>query len=103
MFTKKVSPWIIVDGYAAARHLVGADPNDIRSRVALIEKSPRVRIRPAFLREHRGTYEDGGEYIRYQWEEHLDWCYGDKGNDAFDEESRQWCDAMLKLLGYELT
>lgn len=103
MFTKKVSPWIIVDGYAAARHLVGADPNDVRSRVALIEKSPRVRIREASLREMRGHYEDGGEYVKYRWEEHLDWCYGTRGEDAFDEDSRQWCDAMLKLLGYELT
>lgn len=103
MFTKKVSPWVIVDGYAAARHLVGADPNDIRSRVALIEKSPRVRIRDASHREMRGHYEDGSEYIKYRWEEHLDWCYGYKGDDAFDEESRKWCDNMLIALGYELT
>lgn len=102
MFTKKVSPWIIVDGYAAARHLAGADPNDIRSRVALIEKSPRVRIRDASHREMR-VHEVGREYIKYRWEEHLDWCYGTRGEDAFDEDSRQWCDAMLKLLGYELT
>jgi len=99
---KQVGPWVIVDGYAAARHLVGADPDDVRSRVALIEKTPRVRIRPAYQRENRGTYEDGGEYINYRWEEHLDWCYGDKGDDAFDQESRAWCDAMLKLLGYTL-
>jgi hypothetical protein len=101
---KQVSPWVIVDGYAAARHIVGADPNDIRFRVALIEKSPRVRIREHSMGTQRLVDWFSGTQGREErlWPEHLDWCYGDKGDDAFDEESRAWCDAMLKLLGYTL-
>ena len=98
----KITPWIVNEEYGCAyRHIVGADPEDITKRVALIEKSPRVRIRSAFLRLDKGRYEDGEEYTIERWPEHLDWCYGDKGDGHADPESRQWCDAMLKLLGYE--
>lgn len=83
------------------RHIVGRDPDDVRYRVALIEKTPRVRIRAAHFREHHGTYEDGVPYVDYHWPEHCDWCYGEKGDGPDDKESKAWCDAMLKLLGYE--
>ena len=97
----KVTSWIRYDG-CSMRIIQGTDPDDIRNRVAVIEKTPRVRIRPAYLRESRGTYEGGGEYLDHKWAEHLDWCYGDKGDDCNNKESKAWCDAMLKLLGYTL-
>lgn len=98
----KISPWIVNAEYGCAyRHMVGSDPEDITNRVALIEKSPRVRIRSASLRLDKGQYEDGSKYIIERWPEHLDWCYGPKGDGYDDEESRAWCNAMLKLLGYE--
>lgn len=96
-----ITPWITYDD-CSLRHVVGRDPEDVRYRVALIEKTPRVRIRPAHFREHHGTYEDGGPYVEYHWPEHCDWCYGEKGDEPNDEESKAWCDAMLKLLGYKL-
>lgn len=99
---QKITPWIVDAKYGCAyRHIVGADPEDITQRVALIEKSPRVRIRPAWLRVSKSRYEDGCEYIVEHWAEHLDWCYGSKGDGHDDEESRAWCDAMLKALGYK--
>ena len=100
----KVTDWMMdSDGIGAFRMVQGGDPENIGHRVAFIEKTPRVRIRPAHFREHRGTYEDGGEYVEYHWAEHLDWAARDfKGSGADDPESRAWCDAMLKLLGYEL-
>lgn len=98
----KVGPWQTVDGYCAARIIQGGDPYRVEDRVAFIEKTPRVRIRAAYHREQHGTYEDGGAYVDYRWEEFLDWCSGTKGNGADDPESREWCDNMLKLLGYEL-
>ena len=98
----KITPWIVDAEYGCAyRHIVGADPKDITERVALIEKTPRVRIRSASLRLDKGHYEDGGEYTIERWPEHLDWCSGTKGYGHNDKESRAWCDAMLKLLAYE--
>lgn len=99
----KITDWIVnsEEGYAY-RHIVGKDPDDVAYRVALIEKSPRVRIRSAYLGVEHGTYEDGAEYTERRWPEHLDWCYGEKGNGPTDEDSVRWCDGMLKALGYEL-
>lgn len=31
------------------------------------------------------------------------WISGRKGSDGFDLESREWCDKMLILLGYDLS
>lgn len=100
----KVSPWILVeDGAGACRVLLGTDPNVIANRVAFIEKTPRVRIRPAHFREDKGTYEDGTPYTDYRWPEFLDWVEGEKGDGPTDRWSRAWCDAMLKCLRYEIT
>lgn len=85
----RVSEWVIVGGHGAARIIEGGDPNNVNHRVAFIEKTPRVRIRSAFLG-------------RNQWEDFLNWADGPKGNGAFDENSRTWCDTALKLFGYKL-
>lgn len=69
------------------RCLEGADPNDIASRVAYIEKTPRVRTKP-----------------HTQENDHLNWTQGPKGSSAYgvDPASRRWCDDRLRELGYEL-
>jgi hypothetical protein len=98
----KVGPWQVVDGFCIARVIEGGDPDNIADRVAFIEKTPRVRIRSGHYREDRGRYEDGEEYIEYRWHEFLDWAEGAQGLGPDDPESQQWCDDMLKLLGYEI-
>lgn len=98
---QKISPWLR-DECGAYRIIEGGDINNTADRVAVIEKTPRVRIRSAHFRERHGTYEDGGHYVDYQWHEFLDWCEGYKGDGPDDEESRNWCDNMLRALGYQL-
>lgn len=95
----KISPWIQLEGYYWVRTIEGANPEKIETRVALIEKTPRVRIRNARYRKDIGYYEDGGEYVEYRWDEWLDWCQGPEGETI--EQSKEWCDKMLALLGYE--
>jgi hypothetical protein len=95
---KKVSPWIIVDGYCATRIIEGGNVDNIADRIAFIEKTPRVRIREYSLGCDSWN---GGERC---WAEHLDWCSNrDLSSNAFDEDARKWCDGMLVALGYELT
>lgn len=77
---KKLSPWIDIE-HCAARVLLGTDSNDEANRMAFIEKSPRVRL---------GTGQ---------------WMYGPKGDGQLCgkyQPSRDWCDAELIKLGYEL-
>lgn len=88
-----------MDGYYWVRTIEGADPERVETRVALIEKTPRVRIREAYHREDVGYYEDGGKYVEYRWAEWLDWAQGLEGETK--EESKKWCDDVLRLLGYE--
>jgi len=94
----RVSPWIVVDDYCAMRVIEGTDGDQLRNRVAFIEKSPRVRI-------HQTAGEPNAQG---------DWLYGPKGSGGhdghipenglygFDQRSRDWCDSMLMLLGYQL-
>lgn len=96
----KISGWIQFDG-CSMRTLLGADPADVSKRVALIVKTPRVRIRPAHFRINSGYYEDGGQYTTEEWKEHLDWCERDwSGSGPDDVESMAWCDSVLKALGF---
>lgn len=67
------------------RARAGTTGEFISDRVAFVEKTPRVRIRPY-------TFAD----------DYLNWCEGIKGSGPTDIASRQWCDKMLQLLGYEL-
>jgi hypothetical protein len=85
----KVSPWIVVDDYCAARIIEGGHIDKVEDRVAFIEKTPRVRVR---------DNEYGSDYPDF-----LNWAERPfKGNYGGDPESRKWCDQMLVLLGYEL-
>lgn len=96
-----LSPWVI-DGHCAFRHILGTDPDKMCNRVAFIEKTPRVRIRP--WNEYDGDRQD-----------HLNWESGPKGSGCsceespeekeaygFDLSSRNWCDRKLTVLGYKV-
>lgn len=41
---ESLSPWILVDGYCAMRHIKGDNPSRYGSRVAFIEKTARVHL-----------------------------------------------------------
>lgn len=58
-------------------------------KVAVIEKTPRVRIR---------SYGQGAGPDH----DHLNWVEGDKGEGPGDPSSRRWCDAVLELVGVHL-
>ena len=105
----RVSDWIVVDGYCAARIIEGGDINKIADRVAFIEKTPRVRIR-----RYGTPFSDPREARDkdfLNWCEGHDWkadgCSGDQdasklGAYGFSAQARAWCDHMLVMLGYEL-
>ncbi len=40
----KLSPWIIFDDTCATRVILGTDPMDYNNRVAMIEKSGRIKV-----------------------------------------------------------
>lgn len=81
---KKISDWTMTEcGCGVFRYFEGSDPDFIPNRVAVIEKTPRVRIRPAWA-----TSKD---------KDFLNWAEGDKGSGPSDMRSREWCDAVLKL------
>lgn len=86
--TIKLSDWIM-DGHCAMRIVEGGNPDNIVDRVAFIEKTPRVRVAPC-------------PYDGYK--DHENWMGGPKGTSEYgrDEISRQWCDTLLKELGYNL-
>lgn len=84
----KISEWIRGENCSFRIRSEG-DPEKITDRVAFIEKTPRVRIRPDF-----------GPYDRHpDWP---NWAEGYKGNGPDDEISKAWCDAVLPFFGYEL-
>ncbi len=99
----KLTKWTPTDcGSGVYRALSDSDGNNIRNRVALIEKTARVRIRPAYLGEDRVLYDDGVTETVRRWPEHLDWysCYS--GTGASDMEARAHCDRLLLVMGYDL-
>lgn len=86
----KTTPWCLdASGCGAFRARAGTDGSNVRDRLAFIEKTPRVRI-------------------RYPWanldplEDWKNWAEGPKGDGPEDQDSRDWCDKMLRLLGYDL-
>lgn len=101
----KLSPWLPIPDapYCCARIREGGDINKASDRIAFIEKTPRVRIRV--------NMSDCGQ-------SHSDWLNwaeapfsgpgGIMGHVSANQlyghapASRQWCDDMLRLLGYEL-
>lgn len=86
----KVGPWTLCEnGAGAYRAILDSYGEHVANRVAFIEKTPRVRIRPM---------EQFGD-----WEDHLNWASGFGGNGPEDEYSRAWCDEALELFGYVVT
>lgn len=84
-----LSSWLKADGGCAMRVQRGSVSKQIGDRVAVIEKTPRVRIAPFTI--------DDEEF--YKWE------YGPKGDSDLlgsDQTSHQWCDNRLRELGYIL-
>ena len=84
----KVGPWIFEEN-CAMRVLEGTDHTQIKNRVAFIEKTPRIRIRPFFEYGH-----PAGDWVN--------WASGFKGSGPTDPESMKWCDDALVLFGYEI-
>lgn len=88
----KLSPWI-TEYYdngspsGSMRIIEGTNQNNINNRVAFIEKTPRVRIRNHSLNANHDDY--------------LNWASGFKGDGPLDEESKKWCDDMLRVMGYQ--
>lgn len=82
----KASNWLRFND-CSMRIIEGTDSRIIDNRVAFIEKTPRVRVRSANF----------GDQDLWNWAEGPF-----KGHGPTDPESMEWCDAMLKLLGYEL-
>lgn len=81
----ELSEWMVVDEYCATRVLKGTDHRKVENRVAFIEKTARVRVKPF-------TEKDDS----LNW-----WQAPFKGSYmGFDQESRDWCDKRLKGLGY---
>lgn len=76
----------------ALRAVEHTNINNIKNRVALIEKTPRIR------EDYLGVNTNGCR----EWTEHLNWCCGDKGDGREDIESRDRRDFMLIALGYKL-
>lgn len=97
----KISGWVDDVG-CAYRYFTGTDGTLAENRVALIENTPRVRIRESYLGAEVVSYDSGDREIIRHWPEHLDWCSGVKGDGPDDPESQAWCDRMLVALGYQL-
>ena len=81
----KLSEWTMYD-HCSFRYIEGTDPNKIENRVAFIEKTPRVRVKPFEIKD--------------DWK---GWMQGPKGHDpelGKYQPSRDWCDAELIKMGY---
>ena len=89
---EKLSNWIIKN-HCAYRLLNNNCEDTVKNRMCFIEKTPRVKI------ESNKQCKDNGIVIEEDC-----WLYGPEGSSDYglDKDSRNWCDSMLKLLGYEL-
>lgn len=84
----KLSDWVCdPDGpYCSMRIVEGTDPGLIANRVAFIEKTPRVRVRP----------------LTNEREDFRNWHPGYKGDGGWDKQSQGWADQQLLALGYDV-
>lgn len=101
-------------GHCATRIVKHGDLNNIRHRVAFIEKTPRVCINNSLTEfdygVHYATIEcnQNGMGGATSPEEFIGkrsiWIEGYKGSSDYgmDRESRSWCDEMLKAMGWEV-
>lgn len=94
---EELSEWIVIDGYCATRIIKDGDPENVKDRVAFIEKTPRVR-----LKKNKYIIEKENDWLCDSAKTDA-WVYGAKGTSEYgmDEDSRKWCDNMLVLLGWE--
>lgn len=94
----KVSSWIVVDGYCAARVIDGGDIDNVADRVAFIEKTPRVRTAPfSSWGEEQGKWQQGPKG-RGGSDGHIP----EKERYGFYPDAREWCDAQLTKMGYQV-
>lgn len=93
---KELSDWIMI-GHCAVRIKIHGNINNIEDRVAFIEKTPRVRV----SKYSYGVETKDGQGVVGQ--EQDAWLYGPKGSSDYGLNNRsiEWCDNMLKLLGWE--
>lgn len=82
----KLTPWILRDGFAM-RCISDTDQENIGNRVALIEKTPRVRVLPY---SNNGLYDSAA------------WLQGPQGTGPDDARAQIWCDQQLRNMGYIL-
>lgn len=97
--TRNLSEWIMIE-HCATRIIEGGDVTKVEDRIAFIEKTPRIRmLNDQFALESKNPYA-GTESVS-----HDAWVYGPKGSSEYgeDQDSRDWCDEMLKLMGWNLT
>lgn len=91
---KKLTPWISGDG-CAYRLLSGAEDKPY-NRIAFIERTPRVKLVAGSYSVSIDETDMAARSANVNG-----WICGPSGNGPDDLESRDWCDSMLNLLGYE--
>ena len=95
---KRLSDWIIFEGYCLIRIKKYGDINNVEDRITFIEKTPRIQILKDQL--HYGW---NGDFATDKPKSDNFFISGNKG-DCYtkeDRESCKWCDDMLTLLGWE--
>lgn len=95
----KLSPWYILEDYILIRCRKGGDPDRVSDRVAVIEKTARVRIDCNSYTVELGGHCRGAEPMR----EADAWLMGPKGN-SYDTEHNDldrgpfdWANSILNL------
>lgn len=82
----ELSPWVTDQhgDVSSLRFIKGTDPGNVANRVAVIEKTPRVRVKPCAL----------------DVEDYRNWRSGCSGEGGWDAVSQGWCDTQLLAMGY---
>ena len=96
-----LSPWMSDPDYphACMRIIAGADPIDVRTRVAFIEKTGRVRTISAPLGITRSDSETDPGWVAVTRGDCG--CLSD-GQWEYDTDTQNECDTALRMLGYTL-
>ena len=96
----RVSNWLVAPeaDHCCMRIVEGGDPANIADRVAFIEKTARVRVKPFTEVDDFKNWRQGYKGTGGAW----DSDHKALGQYGYDLSSRAWCDAELVKLGYEL-
>lgn len=96
----RVGPWILVPsaGYCSMRVVVGGDPQNVADRVAFIEKTGRVRVRPFSADDH----ENWRSVARGRGASCDERTAEEQGIYGYYRPVRDACDVLLRAMGYEL-